>query len=357
MCTSLMLTNLLPGLRDLRAPLSAGYLWLAAGWLFLAPQLPASVDDAQGVLKDIYRVVDASDPITVLAGLTFVAYILGILSNMLTRPIRFIALVPFYVLVGPLILIAILLHALSERRPVIRSRFDDVLAGSRRWQRRNSPKSPILNVENLVLHRLASNVLRDESFRAFLLLRLERERLAKILSGPYALGKHGLRRLQSIRLLLDNPHVDNEEKAREILSDLSKYIQEGYLDAAEALVETLVDVEHHARDIRDELTLVPQRLVSDRPATYERWDRLRAEGEFRLAVVAPLYAIVAALVARGVLSMLYVLVLLLPPAILLVQGVSKEDEAEGQLIQVLQAGITSTDAMDRLMTRDLYFYR
>jgi hypothetical protein len=72
-----MLTNLLPGLRDLRAPLSAGYLWLAAGWLYFAPQLPASVENAQGVLKDIYRVVDASEFIAVLTGLSFVAYILG----------------------------------------------------------------------------------------------------------------------------------------------------------------------------------------------------------------------------------------------------------------------------------------
>ena len=68
-----MLANLLPGLRDLRAPLAAGYLWLAAGWLYLAPQLPASANDATGVMKDIYRVVDASEPVTIAAGLTFVA--------------------------------------------------------------------------------------------------------------------------------------------------------------------------------------------------------------------------------------------------------------------------------------------
>jgi hypothetical protein len=48
-----MLASLLPGLRDLRAPLAAGYLWLAAGWLYFAPLLPASVNDADRVLKDI----------------------------------------------------------------------------------------------------------------------------------------------------------------------------------------------------------------------------------------------------------------------------------------------------------------
>ena len=83
-----MLTNLLPGLRDLRAPLAAGYLWLAAGWLYFAPQLPASLDEAQGVVKDIYRVVHASESLAVVAGLSFVAYMSGIFSTgLLVRPI------------------------------------------------------------------------------------------------------------------------------------------------------------------------------------------------------------------------------------------------------------------------------
>jgi hypothetical protein len=72
-----MLLNLLPGLRDLRAPLAAGYLWLTAGWLYFAPRLPNSVNDAQGVLKDVYRIVNASSPVAVATALTFVAYILG----------------------------------------------------------------------------------------------------------------------------------------------------------------------------------------------------------------------------------------------------------------------------------------
>jgi hypothetical protein len=99
-----MLLNLLPGLRDLRAPLAAGYLWLAAAWLYYAPRLPASTNEAQGILKDVYRVVSVSNPAMVAAGLTFVAYILGILSTgLLTKPLRLIArlliLLPVYILV------------------------------------------------------------------------------------------------------------------------------------------------------------------------------------------------------------------------------------------------------------------
>ena len=34
-----MLVNLLPGLRDLRAPLSAGFIWLLGIWLLVEPGL------------------------------------------------------------------------------------------------------------------------------------------------------------------------------------------------------------------------------------------------------------------------------------------------------------------------------
>jgi hypothetical protein len=96
-----------------------------------------------------------------------------------------------------------------------------------------------------------------------------------------------LRRLQFVRELIDDSSVDDEEKAREVLERLSKYVDEGYLEAAEALADSVVSIDRHAHDILGELSLVPERLVGDRPATYERWDRLRAESEFRQAVVPP----------------------------------------------------------------------
>jgi hypothetical protein len=35
-----MLTSILPGIRDLRAPLTAGYLWLLAAWIAFGDHLP-----------------------------------------------------------------------------------------------------------------------------------------------------------------------------------------------------------------------------------------------------------------------------------------------------------------------------
>lgn len=72
-----MITNLLPGLRDLRTPLAVGYLWLVALWLLLHKYLPASIDAAKGPLKSLYQLGDFVGNKMLLAAVTFVAYLLG----------------------------------------------------------------------------------------------------------------------------------------------------------------------------------------------------------------------------------------------------------------------------------------
>jgi len=52
-----VLANLLPGLRNLRAPMSAGYLWLATSWFLLVPILPRSEKEATGAIADVYGLV------------------------------------------------------------------------------------------------------------------------------------------------------------------------------------------------------------------------------------------------------------------------------------------------------------
>jgi hypothetical protein len=356
-----MLMNLLPGLRDLRAPLSAGYLWLAAGWLYFAPQLPASVDEAQGVLKDIYRVVHASDPIAVAAGLTFLAYMLGILSTgLLSRPVVFIVKLPIYIVIF-IMAIPILISEIArrpEQESINESKLTNFFAAIKiaRWRYLRSG-SPALRAQRLVLRRMSNKILVDEDYRSTFLARLKGD-LGTIINHPSTtLGSYGLRRLRFARDLLDDTDLNEEAKTTEILKRLSKYLDEGFLEAADSLVLSVVDIERHASDILDELTLVPERLVSDRPATYERWDRLRAESEFRQAVVPPLFAIIVALVVRGVLSWPFVLLFIVPPVLILIQGIGKDREADSQLLQVLEADVISTAAIDRLMTRDLYWIR
>jgi hypothetical protein len=69
------ITQLLPGLRDVRGPLIAGYLWLFAGWLLLAGHLPDR--DAAGVYTRSFEVGDALGRAGLAAAASIAAYLLG----------------------------------------------------------------------------------------------------------------------------------------------------------------------------------------------------------------------------------------------------------------------------------------
>jgi hypothetical protein len=121
------------------------------------------------------------------------------------------------------------------------------------------------------------------------------------------------------------------------------------------ILKRVIDIDRHASEIVDELKLVPERIVGDKPATYERWDRLRAEGEFRQGVVPPLLAIIAILAIRGVDTWPFALLLVLLPLLILFQGIGKDNAAEAQLMQTIEANVIQIDPVERLATSKLYW--
>lgn len=74
-----MLTSLLPGLRELRAPLSAGVLWLLAIWFLAEPSVP-DADEARGVAASAYRLAEPLSVFGMGAVIAFAAYLVGSLS-------------------------------------------------------------------------------------------------------------------------------------------------------------------------------------------------------------------------------------------------------------------------------------
>jgi hypothetical protein len=71
------LANILPGLREIRAPLAAGYLWLFFGYLvFGAPERR----DATGLEQKLIDLGDALSPVGLAVAASFVAYLVGSLS-------------------------------------------------------------------------------------------------------------------------------------------------------------------------------------------------------------------------------------------------------------------------------------
>ncbi|MEU1519106.1 hypothetical protein ABZ490_44420 [Streptomyces sp. NPDC005811] len=75
-----MLTSLLPGMRNLRAPLAAGSLWLVALWLLVGRDLPKP-GATSGLLADLYDAAIWAGKPAVFAALAFIAYLLGAIST------------------------------------------------------------------------------------------------------------------------------------------------------------------------------------------------------------------------------------------------------------------------------------
>ena len=73
-----MLASLLPGLREVRAPLAAGYLWLVVGWLLLHDRVDKGAS-ASGAVDALAELRDAIGLGGIAAAATFVAYVLGAL--------------------------------------------------------------------------------------------------------------------------------------------------------------------------------------------------------------------------------------------------------------------------------------
>jgi hypothetical protein len=122
-----------------------------------------------------------------------------------------------------------------------------------------------------------------------------------------------------------------------------------------AVIYATVDVERHVEDLVQELRLIPEKLVGDRPAAFERWDRLDAEGEFRLAIVPPLWGLLAAAAMRGLVPLPVALLLSVAVLVILWQGFQKSDEAYAQLIQSIEAGFPVSATISRISEGDLYW--
>ena len=66
-----MLASLLPGVRELRSPLAAGYVWLAALWLLFHDRVPESEDEATGAWEAIFALGDRVSTVAIGVAVSF----------------------------------------------------------------------------------------------------------------------------------------------------------------------------------------------------------------------------------------------------------------------------------------------
>ncbi|WP_142270984.1 hypothetical protein [Mycobacterium sp. AT1] len=74
-----ILASALPGFRDLRAPLTAGYLWLVFLWIVLKPDL--TIRPTNDIAGAIYDLGKSAGPIWIGLAIGIVAYLVGAVSQ------------------------------------------------------------------------------------------------------------------------------------------------------------------------------------------------------------------------------------------------------------------------------------
>jgi hypothetical protein len=73
----MMVSSVLPGLRELRAPLAAGYLWLVTAWLVLGDKLPTAMEVKPAPLDRLYRLEPVLSDVGLAVVASVVAYVVG----------------------------------------------------------------------------------------------------------------------------------------------------------------------------------------------------------------------------------------------------------------------------------------
>ena len=254
-----ILANALPGFRDLRGPVIAGYLWLIFAWLITAPEIDAR--PAGGVGAAGYDLAVTIGKVGVAIAVSVGAYLLGSVSHELSRLLR-------------------QAWVRWERVP-LRAR-----GGGRVVGESGSEGPPAM--------------------------------------AAYKRGDALLR----VRFGPEEAIVDPAYGA------LVGQLQQELSDRAQ---RTDYEAER-------EVDLPATLLVGDRPELFAEVDRLRAEGELRLAVAPPISALIILLAATASLWWL----LAFPAGLILfVQGIQRNADSKRVIADAIQLGRIESSSLAR----------
>lgn len=295
--------SLLPGLRDIRAPLAAGYMWLFVAWLWFGTGLPKE-SQSRGVLRSIYELGDVISVFGAGVALSFAAYVIGSLSEAVTRVV---------LSRGASLIVAI-------KTPFTRRRM------------RPTPED---------LAARGSQHIDDDQWSpariGYVARRLE--------------GRISVRALRDLEIFI-----------REWIRDLDDRLSKRDMSVADVLERNVYDpsmesvkrglsynpLERILDEVSRDLDLVATRLISVNAELYAQYDRLRAESEFRFVLVAPGLALAFTLALT--LGPLWVLSIV-GFGFLYADGVRLREESGDVLAGALRAQAVPAPMLERLELR------
>jgi hypothetical protein len=280
-----MMWNVLPGLREVRAPLIAGYLLMLAGWFAVAPLLPAGGPDG-GVLGSAVELHGAVSVFGTAAASAVAAYLIGSVSEGV--------------------------FSFLWRR---QQGFGGFLF-----------RSPLSPRGEKTLREIAD---REAEAAARAIARGRGQSLAALIAErPDLSGVPTLAALiDAARRQLGNIYGDSRRLASELDANLT---------FATAL----------SQQVEGEADLLATRLLGAEPEIFGAFDRLRSEAELRYAVAVPLFALSAVLAIR---SCHPAWLAFIPAVVVLwFQGSTRARESRDLIFDTLLLGRVRSPTIERL---------
>jgi hypothetical protein len=312
------LSSVLPGLREIRGPLVAGYLWLANGWLLFGGSLPER--DESTLVHRVYEIGDALSVVGLAAVSAVAAYLVG---SLLDSAIRVAA------------------RALA---PPVRSAL--------RWSQTRVGRlyrSPSYGTEPPDSGDFDPG---DDASAAAVINALSRDSASN--DERYVRGS-ALRGLDEssfdrLRALIDSETVGSRNRLERTAerNDLALERAPGWgrklrvsLQGSDQAHD--VPAPPTVEEVVDEFDLVRSRLSEDSEPLSLKVERLDAEADFRLAIAPPLVVMGFVL---GEISP-WSLCLLVVPAMLTLQAISLKRTATRELVDALRsrAGTTKLEVL------------
>jgi hypothetical protein len=364
-----LLASAIPGLREIRAPLVAGYIWLLSAWLVVQPKTPITAHVLNGPAGLVVQLAHVVGPVATAAAVSVAAYLVGAVSVALPGALIASATWLLSPVAEPLTLGSLKLSVMptmqameagvtepiheesSEEQTDVAEPLDSM--GLSKFEQRSLRP---YRRDWLYRKRRALGFFLVRLLHPSFLFRISRFELLpnvdRLLSGdPTAAGiefEVGRTRTptstkgwdQALSQLVARPAVrppaldDTVDLLRERGSDLTRAQMLGVLAR---LLDLSVQIER-------ELDLPSTLLVGDQPEVYAEADRQRAEAEFRLAVVLPLSALTVVMTVTGGWWWVFLAV---APFALLLSGEAKRHEARLFVMNSIQSGKTPSPSVRR----------
>lgn len=297
-----MWQNLLPGLRELRAPLSAGYIWLLGLWLAFR-SLMSPGNHPKGIYRDIAELSAWGGKPATLAAVTFAAYVVGVMSMAVSHRAERIA--------RPLVLAS----PMKRLHP-------------RYWHERNLHDS----LEEAALNKLSNRFLEDSQFRDSVISFFND-------TNERAVREGGTWVRQALYEAL--PKADRLK--REVMQNHS---------TRWLLLKLVINIDGYLESSEDDVGYLAQRLLGVEDKVYDEFDRLYQEGNFRLGIASPLVFLCCVLVARESWWWLFGLIF---PVVLAYVGAESYIGSYRGLALAVAAGRVSLSALERLSSDPIDF--